>query len=316
MSRTRTPTRSGRRRRPLTDAERAERRERDRKRLEEATRALQSSEGWQRWVAIRRHNGLSRYSANNQFLLVCEAWARGIELSYVAGYRWWAEHGYQVRKGERALGVLAPLVHKATDEETGERVRRVVGFRGVAVFDRSQVGAGPDAMPIEPPVAEPLGGDSHAELLPKLEAFSASLGVSVSLGEEIPGSAARGFFRHSEKRIVIAPDEPNAMLRTLLHELAHAMVAAKHPEKGRAVDGLLLDYAEEECVVECTGHIAASAVGLDTSGEAVSYCAGWGEGGKLAVVAEAARLIDELAHRLEEAMGVGAEDVGPEAVAS
>ena len=133
-------------RKPLTDEERVERRERDRERLQEATEALQSSEGWKRWIAVRRHNGLGRYSANNQFLLVCEAWARQIELSYVAGYRWWAENGYQVRGGEKALYVLAPIVRKVEDETTGEKVRRVVGFRNTPVFDRSQVDAGPEAL--------------------------------------------------------------------------------------------------------------------------------------------------------------------------
>ena len=34
----------------LSDAERAERRRADRERLEQAARALLSSEGWQRWV--------------------------------------------------------------------------------------------------------------------------------------------------------------------------------------------------------------------------------------------------------------------------
>jgi hypothetical protein len=39
-----------------------------------------------------------------------------------------------------------------------------------------------------------------------------------------------------------------------------------------------------------------------SSGEAVSYVAGWGEDGKLAVEAEAATLIDELASKLEGAI--------------
>lgn len=39
--------------RNLTDAQRAERREADRDRLEQAARALLSSEGWQRWVRVR-----------------------------------------------------------------------------------------------------------------------------------------------------------------------------------------------------------------------------------------------------------------------
>ena len=42
------------RRRP-TEAERAERREADRRRAQEAVEALRCSEGWQRWLGARRH---------------------------------------------------------------------------------------------------------------------------------------------------------------------------------------------------------------------------------------------------------------------
>ena len=50
------------RRHQLTEADREERRQADRERLEEAARALLSSDGWQRWVRVRAMNGLSRYS--------------------------------------------------------------------------------------------------------------------------------------------------------------------------------------------------------------------------------------------------------------
>jgi hypothetical protein len=94
-------------RKPLSEQERSERRERDRERLEEATRELLSSEGWQRWIRIRWQNGLGRYSTHNLFLLAKECQLLGwADISYVAGYRWWAEHGYQVRKGERGLTIL------------------------------------------------------------------------------------------------------------------------------------------------------------------------------------------------------------------
>ena len=59
-------------RRQLTDAERAERRQADRERLEQAARALLSSEGWQRWVRVRSTNGLSRYSFGNQLLIALQ----------------------------------------------------------------------------------------------------------------------------------------------------------------------------------------------------------------------------------------------------
>jgi hypothetical protein len=49
-------------RRPLSDAERDARRHADRERIEQAARALLTTEGWQRWIPVRATNGLSRYS--------------------------------------------------------------------------------------------------------------------------------------------------------------------------------------------------------------------------------------------------------------
>lgn len=49
-------------RRPHTDAERDARRHADRERIEQAARALLTTEGWQRWIRVRATNGLSRYT--------------------------------------------------------------------------------------------------------------------------------------------------------------------------------------------------------------------------------------------------------------
>ena len=47
---------------PLSDEERYARRKADRDRLEQAARALLTTDGWQRWIRVRATNGLSRYS--------------------------------------------------------------------------------------------------------------------------------------------------------------------------------------------------------------------------------------------------------------
>jgi hypothetical protein len=69
--------------RKLSDAERAERHQADRDRLEHAARALLSSDGWQRWVEVRSTNGLARYSFGNQLLIAMQR----PDASYVAGFR-------------------------------------------------------------------------------------------------------------------------------------------------------------------------------------------------------------------------------------
>jgi hypothetical protein len=46
----------------LSPAEREARRKADRERLEQAARALLTTDGWRRWIRVRATNGLSRYS--------------------------------------------------------------------------------------------------------------------------------------------------------------------------------------------------------------------------------------------------------------
>jgi hypothetical protein len=74
-------------RKPLSDEQREARRKADRDRIEQAARALLTTDGWQRWIKVRASNGLSRYSVGNQMILATEAYRRGIDLRYVAGFR-------------------------------------------------------------------------------------------------------------------------------------------------------------------------------------------------------------------------------------
>jgi N-terminal domain of anti-restriction factor ArdC len=122
-------------RRRLTVAEREQRRQADRDRLERAARDLLSSEGWERWIKVRASNGLCRYSLRNQWLIASECAGRGITPTYVAGFRAFLALNRCIRKGETAIRVLAPMAvteRDADGEQTGERK---VFFRTVPVFD-------------------------------------------------------------------------------------------------------------------------------------------------------------------------------------
>ena len=62
-------------RKPLTDEERDARRKAARDRIEQAARALLTTDGWQRWIKVRASNGLSRYSFGNQMILAIETYS-------------------------------------------------------------------------------------------------------------------------------------------------------------------------------------------------------------------------------------------------
>jgi hypothetical protein len=287
-------------RRRLTEQERAERRRADRERLQRAAEQLLTSEGWQRWVAVRSRHGLARLSLSNQLLV---ALARP-DATFVAGFKGWLRMGFIVEKGQRAIVIIAPMPIRDRDRVSGEETgETVMLFKTVYVFDRTQVVPieGVEQAPLEPP-CEPLTGDSHRDLLPPLRAFTESLGFSISF--EAIGGSAGGWCDFTKKRIVVDADAPaNAQLRTLIHETIHALGIgyAKH---GRA---------RAEVIVDTATHVSCASVGLRVDGETIPYVAGWGENGALEAVTEFARTIDELARRIEEvltAARAGRETVG------
>ncbi len=276
------------RKRKLSDAECAERRRRDRERLEQATAELVSSDGWRRWVQAR--STLHGYSLHNTVLIASQCYERGIEPSYMAGFRAWLKLNRCVRKGEKAIRILAPMTVKERDADGEETDERRVVFRTVSVFALEQTEPLPDTepIPLELP-AEPITGDSHAHLLGPLEALAAELGYQVSY-EPLSGGAG-GFCDGGAGRIVVHSQAPaNRRVAVLVHEVAHGV---GYRDLGRQL---------AEVVVESVAYVVCAGAGLDVSGEAVPYIARWGGDEPLEQARRASTRVDELARRIEDAI--------------
>lgn len=256
-----------------------QRRQEARQQLERAVEALSESDGWRAWIRTRA--AFHQYSLGNTMLIAMQR----PEASRVAGYRTWQKLGRQVRHGERGITILAPGSYKVKDDAGDETGETGLYFRAVKVFDLAQT----EGEPLPEVPRSPITGDSHAEYLPRLESFAASIGYSVEYSAT--GTSARGYCDAVARRIVVEAGHPaNARVRTLLHELAHAL-GVGYDEHGRAV---------AEVIVESAGHVAAGSVGLDTSGEAVGYVAGWADG-EADTLREHAAKVDEIAGALERA---------------
>jgi antirestriction protein ArdC len=250
-----------------------------RERVERAVRELLTSDGWRRWAETRAtfHN----YSMGNCMLIASQA----PDATQVAGFRSWQSLGRQVRKGERAIAIMAPMSVKRENVETGE-VERVPFFRSVSVFDVAQT----DGAPLPEVPREPITGDSHARYLEPLSAHARSLGFTV---EREALEHAGGYCDAKAHRIVLAAGlaSMNAEVRVLVHELAHAHGVTYK------------DYSREdaEVIVETAAVIVCGSLGLDTSGESIPYIAGWGERGDLAAIKAHAETVDKIARELEAA---------------
>jgi antirestriction protein ArdC len=294
-----TKTRTARPRRQCSEEERAERRARERERMQAAVEELRSSDGWQAWLTTRSR--FHRYSLGNQLLIASQR--DGQPTRKVAGFRKWLELGYCVRKGEHALYIYAPCPPSKKDieeaRERGEEPRRTF-FKMTPVFADEQVDPLPppaEPQPLDPPVAE-LEGDELAPAWESLVRLAESIGSSVKLAQGAEMGDAHGFYEPVTKRIVIAGAfVENAQVKTLVHELAHALVRADRQD-----DDPTLTYAQEEFVVESIAYSVTGTLGFDTSGYSVGYLTAWSTNTELEILEQTAKLINRLASRIEDAI--------------
>jgi hypothetical protein len=283
-------------RKPLTDEEREARRKADRDRVEQAARALLTTDGWQRWIKVRATNGLSRYSVGNQMILSIEAYRRGINLSYVAGFRAWLQLNRVPRKGE-GIRILAPVTVNDRDEHGDDTGGKRVFFKTVTVWDVSGTDPipGTEPVPVTPP-SQSITGDSHRHLIAPLVGHAAELGYAVEI-RDLPEHGPGGWCDAKRRQIVVAHGPANQQVRTLTHELAHA----------HGVGYEQYTRAQAEVLVDCVTYCVLGSVGLDVGGESIPYIAGWGEDGALDAIRQYAQTIDTIARRIEDALDVRSE---------
>ncbi|MGH9043354.1 MAG: ArdC-like ssDNA-binding domain-containing protein, partial [Acidimicrobiales bacterium] len=182
-------------------------------RLTQGIRALADSEQWRRHLDLQSR--FHHYSANNVVLIGLQR----PDATRVAGFSAWRRLGRSVRKGEKALWIMAPIIRrKVGSDSTSSEDERVVGFKYVPVFDIAQT-QGPPL----PDVCSNLPGDDPSGVFDSLKGCAVSLGFHV-IDHDFGGSA-NGDCNHlgHEIRVEVA-NGPVQRIKTLAHELAHAVL--------------------------------------------------------------------------------------------
>jgi hypothetical protein len=287
--------------RRLTDEERAERRRADREFSRQAVERLRSSEGWQTWLAVRRH--FRRYSMVNQALIAGQC----PDATRVAGFRAWLALGYAVQRGEQAIRIWVPILPSRKALEKWERdgadpaERPRTYFTLGPAFDRSQVAPlPPPATPaqLDQPIHE-VTGDELTPIFPRLIELAREIGFVVEV--EPIDAPYNGYCDRLRRHIGIRQDMAvNAQVKTLTHELAHALLRVEPSEEVPK-----LDLASEELVVESVAFTVCGALGFDTASYSIPYLALWAESADMDTIERTAGLIDRLARRIEDAALTG-----------
>lgn len=247
--------------------------------LENGIHEMFESDKWAEYLNTMAK--LHHYSVNNSMLI----YFQNPNATLVQGYKaWQTKFKRQVKKGEKAIKILAPCPHQktiATKDEDGNDGFELItwtSFRVVNVFDISQT-EGEDIKGLS--VVKPLDGKvkGYKTLLGKLKKFS-----PVPIGfEEIKGGA-NGYFNLVEKRIAIKDGmSQQQTIKTTIHEIAHALL--HNLEDGEEKEA---DRRTAEVQAESIAYTVCSYLGLDTSEYSFGYVTGWSSG------KEAKELIDSM----------------------
>ena len=272
-------------------------------RLETGIQELFESERYKAYLTTM--SKFHSYSFNNTLLIAMQ----GGQL--VAGYNKWRDDFHRnVKKGEKAIKILAPAPFKAKKEvqkldaqgrpvmgKDGKPVTevqeiQVPAFKIVSVFDVSQT----EGEPLPSIGVEELTGsvERYGEFFKALEQTS-----PVPIGfEDIP-SGSHGYYHLTEKRIAIQEDMSELQtLKTAIHEIAHSKLHAIDPEAPAIEQADRPDSRTREVQAESVAYAVCQHYGLDTSDYSFGYVAGWSSGKDLKELKASLETIRATAHEL------------------
>lgn len=204
----------------------------------------------------RFHN----YSWSNSLLIAFQM----PEATFVAGFQRWLKLGRHVRKGEKGIGIMAPLAYRKVEDQEPQQSttakvsdtenRTIRGFKIVHVFDVSQT----DGEEL-PELASIHGDPGH--LLHGLEDLIQANGIALKY--ETLEHGVKGVSRKGE--IAIAEGLPPAeCFAVLAHELSHEWMHDQEQRKN-------LPKTVRETEAEAVAYVVCRSFGLDCSTRSSDY---------------------------------------------
>jgi antirestriction protein ArdC len=193
-----------------------------------------------------------RYSWGNILLI----YAQRPDATQVAGFHSWLKMRRFVRKGEKGIVILAPMVgrKKSDDRLTEDEQTRLFGFRAAHVFDVSQT----DGESL--PEFATVSGDPR-EYTERLTQFVTSQNIILEYDRAI--APARGL-SHGGK-ITLVPDmTPGEHFAVFVHEAAHELMHRGDRRKDTT-------HTVRETEAEAVAFVVCSAIGLDTNTSSSDY---------------------------------------------
>jgi hypothetical protein len=216
------------------------------KTLAEQTDAAAVSEQMTAW--LQTCSRFHKYSVMNlwSILIMCP------HATHVAGYRAWNKFNRYVKKGEKSIPILAPMLYREDpDDENSPKVLK--GFRVVFVFDVSQTDG-------EPLPEAPTWRSQERRLLLENSLVSFAQANAITIEREQISNGAQGI----SKGGTIILDE-TAGTKVLIHEIAHELLHKRDRSQSSQ---------DREIEAEAVAYVVADHFGLEVQTSA-NYLALW-----------------------------------------
>lgn len=215
--------------------------------LEQLRAALDAGHSDRLTALLRTMARFHRYSINNICLIVSQRPAA----TRVAGFHTWRTLGRYVRKGEKGIAILAPIV--ALTREQDDDSKSVVGFRAAYVFDIEQT----DGATLPEPAQ--AAGDPGTQTA----CLTAAIGVNGILIEHVDDLGGALGTSSGGRIQVVNGLAPAAEFSVLVHEYAHELL---HRSSDRPASR---DTRELEA--EAVAFVVSQAIGLDVVDSSRDY---------------------------------------------
>ena len=220
-----------------------------------------------------------RYSVGNAILIQLQK----PDATHVAGYRAWQKLGRHVKKGERGIAIMAPVVYRRKVQQDGGRDlegEMISTFKTAYVFDISQT------------EGKPLPEFARAKVDPgvsleMLERFVSDRGIKLERGDLriAEGVSIGGTIL---LKTSLAPADAFSVL---VHELAHELL---HQDPGSRPKDKTVREAEAEAVA----YVVCQGIGLDINTVSSDYIQLY-DGDKKTLIASLERIQRTAAEILE-----------------
>jgi N-terminal domain of anti-restriction factor ArdC len=194
-------------------------------------------------VMARFHN----YSVRNQILISLQR----PQATHVAGYGCWRNMGRQVKRGEKGIAILAPIMHRKTTDPDDETV---VAFKTAYIFDINQT----DGKPL-PDFAKVQGDPTGCT--DRLKGFIQKQGIILKYTSTLGGAEGVSYGDIIKVKKGLAPADDFSIL---VHELSHWLL---HKNPNDCSPGRKVRETEAEAVA----FVVCRAADLDTNTASSDY---------------------------------------------